>query len=312
MRALILGAGGFIGSHLAVRLVNSGWQVTCLVRSRPEPAVLRRLADVSEELDIVCGDACDADVVGSLVTSVDAVFAMTGPGFSSSPFPLDLYQSLTAQLKPTLTLLQVLQRRRSQARVVLPGSRLQYGAVGGGPIDEYRRLEPISWYALCKTLEENLALMYGRIHDINVCCLRISPVFGQFDDMAKRQFGVIGRFVELAARDDAIPLFGGGSQMRDFVYIEDLTRAIELASTVEEARGQVFNIGGPAPVSLRAVADTIVELLGRGRVAHAPWPPNAEREETGDYWADTSKAGRLLGWRPEIELREGLRILLSG
>jgi UDP-glucose 4-epimerase len=304
-RAVILGAGGFIGSHLAVRLARTGWDVTAVVRDRTAPVTRLRLGRVWDQIEIIEGDASEGEVVGAILPGADVIFAMTGPP-TSTEVPDNLGNALDNYVGPTMTLLQEMRRQDSSARAVFPGSRLQYGVTDKLPVPETRQLAPISWYGVCKTFEENLVRSYAHVHGIDTCWVRISLPYGPLQAASGRPFGIVGIFLDLAARGQPIPLYGGGQQVRDFVYAEDLTAVLESVATSDEARGEVFNVSGAEPVSLRDMAQTVVDVVGRGEIVAAPWPEDRRRLEVGSYWGDISKAHRDLGWAPQIGLREGI------
>lgn len=304
-RAVVLGVGGFLGSHLARHLLERGWAVTGLLADRDAPAAVRRLAGIGDDLRLVEGDALDRDLLATLVTGADAVFPFFGRsgavGSMAAP-ELDLHANGLGQL----TVLEVVRRRAPQARLVFPGSRLQYGRARRLPVDESHPLEPRSVYGTHKCLGESYHLLYARVHGIATTSLRISIPYGPGQDRPDAAFGIVGTFLAMAARDEPIPLYGGGTQLRDYLYVDDLVELVETAATHPDAVGEVFNASGPVATSLAEMAAAIVRTVGRGALTPAPWPTPAAAVETGDYVGDWSKAARVLGWRPRVGLAEGL------
>lgn len=303
--ATIFGAGGFVGSHLAKRLSQGDWRVTTVVRRPNDPACKLRLGGLQGRVTQLGGDAADPELVDRLVRRSDVVFALTGPP-SSSAVPDSPINDLPAHLHPTLVLLEALRRADNPVRAIFAGSRLQYGVTCRRATPETAALRPMNWYGICKTFEEHMVANYVSVHGVDTTWLRVSMPYGPFQSASGRPFGIVGIFLDRAARGERILLYGGGHQLRDFVHVDDLTAALETAAIRDAASGEVFNIGGSGPVSLREMAQTVIEVVGQGRVVDAPWPSNQASTETGDYWADISKAGRLLGWAPEIGLREGI------
>ncbi|GAA0638990.1 NAD-dependent epimerase/dehydratase family protein [Kutzneria viridogrisea] len=304
-RALILGAAGFLGSHLATDLHGRGWRVTGLVRDLGSPVAVARLAMVPPGVVLVQGDATDRDLIDSLVRDAEVVYVLTG-GTEVSETPKDLDRALRGYLGPTMTLLEVMRAQNSTARAVFVGSRLQYGIACQLPVPEHHPLAPISWYANCKTFEDNLARTFHAAQSLDTCRLRVAHPYGPWQRLAQRPFGIVGIFLDLADRGEPIPLYGGGRQILDFVHVRDVTAAMAAAATSDAARGEVFNIGGARPVTLRTMADTVVEVVGPTCVHSVDWPPRRRRVEPGDFWADVTKARRLLGWQPTVGLRAGL------
>lgn len=300
-RALVLGAGGFLGSHMAHRLTRAGWQVTGLVRDPSAPSVAVRLGPLGRVLRLVKGDACDRGLLRSLLSDADVVFSMTGPSASAAATP-----PMAAGPDSVDVLLEELCRGHEEVRAVFAGSRLQYGRVRTPPVSENTPLAPIDWYGEEKARQERKGRTLTRDRGLNTCWTRLSVVYGPRQAVTGRPFGIVGRFFDMAVRGTPIPLYGGGSQKRDFAYVDDVTEVLEIAATHPEARGEVFNVGGPQPVSLASVAGIVAELTGAPMPEHVSWPTGGTRVETGDYWGDLSKASSVLGWKPATEVPEGL------
>ncbi|MHB2022728.1 MAG: NAD-dependent epimerase/dehydratase family protein [Mycobacteriales bacterium] len=304
-RALVLGVAGFLGSHLARHLLQRGWAVTGVLADREAPVASRRLAGIGGEVRLVEGDAADAQLLAGLVGGMDAVFPFAGRSgavVSMTAPQLDLQANGFGQL----TVLEAVRRHAPDARLVFPGSRLQYGSARWLPVDEDHPLEPRSIYGVHKCLGEAYHLLYHRLHLINTTSLRISIPYGPGQDRPDAAFGVVGTFLAMAARNRTIPLYGGGTQLRDYLYVGDLVRLVETAAVHPAACGQVFNASGPAATSLADMAASVIRAVGRGSAVAAPWPPPAAAVETGDYVGSWAKAERLLGWRPVVGLAEGL------
>lgn len=304
-RALVVGAGGFLGSHLCRHLLGSGWEVTGLVREAHAPHIQRRLASCLDHMRLVEGGAGDEGALDALVAGQDAVFPLagrSGAARSMSQPLLDLASNGAVQL----ALLESLRRCAPEARCVFPGSRLQYGRVLEVPVPESAPAAPVSVYGVHKALGESYHLLYARVHGLRTCSLRISNPYGPGQDRPDEAFGVVGTFLATASRDETIHLYGGGHQLRDYVYVADLCKLLELAVTRPEAVGRVFNAGGPVATSLRDMAQAVLDVVGAGSLQDAPWPADSQAIETGDYVSDVSLVRDVLGWEPTTSLAEGL------
>jgi UDP-glucose 4-epimerase len=304
-RALVLGAGGFLGSHLCRHLLESGWSVTGLVRDRTSPHVTARLRDCLGHLELVEGGSGDEAVLDQLVVGRDAVFPFAGRSGAARSMTAPLLD-LAANGGSQLAVLESLRRYAPEARTVFPGSRLQYGRVLHVPVTEDEPVAPVSLYGVHKALGESYHLLYARVYGLLTCSLRISNPYGPGQDRPDHAFGVVGTFLSTAARGEAISLYGGGYQLRDYVYVRDLCTLFELAVTRPEAVGEAFNAGGPRPTRLRDMAQAVVDTVGAGSLRDVAWPFEAEVIETGDYVSDLRKVTDVLGWQPTTDLEQGL------
>ena len=304
-RALVLGAGGFLGSHLSHRLVADGWDVTAVVRDPADPHIATRLAGAGAGLRLVAGDAFDPVALLDLVDGVDAVFPFAAHSGATRSMQ-EPFADVAANAVGQLAVLEALRRANPTARVVFPGSRLQYGRVERLPVPESQPQLPTSLYGLHKQTGEGYHRLYHDLYGIATCVLRISNPYGPHQDRPDHAFGVVGTFLSAAAQGEPILLYGGGHQRRDYVYVDDLVDLCVRAVTDPAAAGRAFNAGGPRPVTLREMAETVVRIVGSGVVIDAPWPPLERAVETGDYVGDLTLVDRVLDWRPVVDLEEGL------
>jgi nucleoside-diphosphate-sugar epimerase len=305
-RALVLGAGGFLGSHLCHRLLRSGWDVTGVVRDPGSRQVARRLGPVADDIRLVMGDSTDSELLGRLVPDADAVFPFAGRSGASTSMAAPV-ADLEANGRAQMILLEAVRALHPQARVVFPGSRLQYGRCEVLPVTEDHPQLPTSIYGIHKLLGEQYHRLYARTFGIATTVLRISIPYGPHQDRPGSNYGIVGTFLEQAARDEPITLYGGGNQLRDYLFVDDLTALIDTAATHPAAIGEVFNASGPSATSLRQMAETVVGVVGSGRVVDAAWPDDAAAVETGHYVGSFDKATRLLDWWPTTPLEDGLR-----
>lgn len=306
-RALVLGAGGFLGSHLCRHLTTNGWEVTGVVRSLGEDHVTQRLAPVLGQMRVVVGDATAPDLLAELVAQADAVFPFAGRSGAATSMTLPV-ADLDANGRSQLAVLEAVRHCRPEARVVFPGSRLQYGRCESLPVTEDHPQRPISIYGVHKMLGEHYHRLYAETYGLSTTVLRISNPYGPHQDRSGASYGIVGTFLRRAARDETITVYAPGTQLRDYVFIDDLTALFETAATHPDAVGEVFNASGLTATTLRQMAETVVDVVGRGRVVETEWPATAAAVETGDYVGSFDKADRVLGWRPATPLAEGLRL----
>ncbi len=302
MRALVTGAAGFIGSHLAERLLAAGHEVRCVdcfTDYYAEEAKRQNLAQLQGHAgaEVVQADLRHADL-RPLVADVDVVFHLAGqPGVRlswSSGFPAYVGHNILA----TQRLLEVL-KDSGDCRVVFASRSSVYGNAAGYPTSEAAVPRPHSPYGVTKLAAEHLCSLYGDNWGVPTVSLRYFTVYGprQRPDMA------LHRFIESVLDDQEIPLFGTGEQVRDFSYVGDVVDANLAAATAEVPSGSVFNVAGGGPVTMNALIDLLAEVIERKiRILRLP----AQAGDVARTGASIAAAAGQLGWAPATDLRAGL------
>lgn len=299
MKCMVTGAAGFIGSHLCEHLLNSGHSVTGLDALNPYyPREMkeRNLAAARSHASFTF-HALDlrTDDVAPHLASVEVVFHLAAmPGLVRSWTDFDEYWTCNAQ--GTQRLLESLCRNGDRnLRLVYASTSSVYGRFASG--DESLPTKPISPYGLTKLAGEHLCRAYGEAHGLHYVILRYFSVYGprQRPDMGYH------RFARALLRDEVIPIYGDGRQVRGNTYVDDCVRAT--AAAVQARAGEVYNVGGGETATLWDILHKLEALAGR------PARVRQEPERTGDQrytFADTSRIRRDLGWEPRVPLDSGL------
>ncbi|OPZ57347.1 MAG: dTDP-glucose 4,6-dehydratase [Deltaproteobacteria bacterium ADurb.Bin510] len=175
------------------------------------------------------------------------------------------------------------------------------------PVDEDHPTNPKGLYAVTNLAAEKMIQVYGDVFKIPATCLRITNTYGARHQMQHDEYGVFNWFVRKALDNEALPVFGDGMIIRDFMYIDDLVECLLMTAQSEAAIGQVFNVGSGRGVTFREIAATIVEVIGSGSYKFTEFTQERAEVEPGDYWADISKITRLVGWRPQTDFSEGIK-----
>ena len=302
MRCLVTGAAGFIGSHLAERLVADGHEVTgvdCFLDYYPRVAKERNLGALGRQASfrLVEADLVRADLA-PLVDAVDWVFHQAAQAGVRASWGRDFHIYTENNIFATQRLLEAA-RDAKISRFVYASSSSIYGDAPERPIREETRPQPVSPYGVTKLAGEHLCWLYWRNYGLPSVSLRYFTVYGprQRPDMA------FHRFLKTALLGGEITLFDDGEQTRDFTFIADAVEA-NVAAAERGSSGQAFNIGGGSEVSINRVLEEIGEISGRSiRIRR-------EGRQKGDVrhtLADCSRARQDLGFRPAIGLREGLQ-----
>jgi UDP-glucose 4-epimerase len=304
---LITGGLGFIGSTLARRLVEIGGVrvviADALIAGQGGNAF--NIRGIEDSVDVHNVDLRDAQGVSSLVAGKDYIFNLAG-SVSHVDSMLDPQQDLELNCRAPLVLLDACRRRNPGCKIVFTSTRQVYGRPLYLPLDEQHPLTPIDVNGVHKLAAENYHLLYHRLCGMRSVCLRLTNTYGPRQLLQHNRQGFIAWFVRQALEGGEIELFGDGRQRRDLSYVDDVVDALLLAGASDSANGEVFNLGGEEPVSLREVAEALVALTGRGTVRITSFPPERREIDIGDAYSSFGRIERVLGWRPRTQWRTGL------
>lgn len=309
---LITGGLGFIGSHLAAALVEGEAEVTLVDSLIPQyggnPYNVREIAD---RVDIQYTDVRDEFAIRQLVKGKDFIFNLAGQVShidSMSDPATDLAINCAAQL----SLLEALRENNPDARVVFAASRQQYGRPTSLPLTEDHPQLPVDVNGINLVAGERYHLLYADVYGIRAASLRLTNTYGPHLLMKHDRQGFLTAFLRRALAGETIPVFGDGSQLRDFTYVADAVEAFLATAETEAAYGQALNVGGFGPVSLMDVALLCQRLAGTdGGVETVPWPPERKRIDIGSVYVDHRRLTDLTGWMPRVDLEEGLAETLA-
>ena len=306
-RVLVTGGLGFIGSNLSRELVALGARVTIVDALIPDYGGNRLNIDGIEDrlrLDVV--DVRDRDAVAGLVRGQEVIFNLAGQ-VSHIDSMVDPFTDLEINCKSQLWILEAVRKSNPGVKIVYAGTRQVYGKPSRLPVDETHLLNPTDVNGINKISGEFYHLVYHSVYGIRSTSLRLTNTYGPRQLIKHNRQGFIGWFIRQAVRGEEIQLFGDGKQKRDFDYVDDVVDALLRAGAMEAADGEVFNLGGEAPVALIDLARMLVELAGRGGAYRlVPFPDDRKKIDIGDFYADTTKIRKTLGWEPKVALRDGL------
>jgi UDP-glucose 4-epimerase len=298
-KVLVTGGLGFLGQNLALRLLAFGANVTILDTSLNLPvfdAGAARIvrADIREEAELT-----------HLIAGQEFIFNLAGKSgvVASNENPLE---DLDINCRGHLSLLEACRKHNPEVRIIFPSTRLVYGKPLQLPVSENHSLAPESIYAANKLAGENYHMIYGRLYGLRVTVLRISNPYGPWQASRGRSYGIANIIIQKACRRDKITLFGDGGQLRDFLYVDDLSDVLLLSAISARAVGKVYNVGSETVASLSELAHLAVTAAGGGTIETIPWPEDYGKVETGDYRTDITLIKQDLNWSPRISLAEGV------
>jgi len=309
---LVIGGLGFIGGRLSAALADAGARVTVVTPSR------QKHHDAAVDLEargirVLDGDVRDRAQMESAVRGQHVIFNLAGQSGAvrSMEEPLD---DLDVNARGMLTLVEAARRENPKARIVFTGSRLEYGRVGSDPVAETHDTDPLCLHGVHKLVAEQYLRLYERLYGISFAVARITNPYGPGQPRARTAYGVVNRLIHLALAGEALPIYGDGGQRRDYIYIDDVIQALlalgtagTLGTSGTSGTGNIYNVGTGVGTSIADMARAIIAAAGSGRIEPVAWPRLAEQIETGDFVADISRIRADLGWRPAVQLDEGLR-----
>lgn len=302
-RLLITGAGGFIGSHLAQRLVELGASVRALVRynSRNHWGLLEQLpAPLLKEIEVVPGDITDPFSVNRAVQGCDMIFHLAA--LIAIPYSyVAPAQYVDVNCRGTLNLLEAA-RSHGVTRFIHTSTSETYGTARYTPIDENHPLQGQSPYAASKIGADKLAESYHLSFSLPVVTVRPFNTFGPRQSAR----AVIPTIITQALQGDTISL-GHLDPRRDLTFVKDTVTGFVKAATAPEAIGQVINLGTGRTVSIGELAHTIIRVMGQPKTIMTD--SERTRPPASEVWhleSDNRKAQSILGWQPQTTLEDGL------
>ena len=306
-RAILFGGMGFIGSNLALKLVELGCDVTIVDAMLPGyGGNLFNINPIRDQITVNYADIRDQNVMDYLVPGQDIVFHLARQVDHimslKDPFP-----DIDINIRGTAVLLEACRRQNPDAVFVHAGTRGQYGPSATLPVDETAESRPRGLHEISSLTAENMVEMYHRVHGLKGILMRLTNIYGPRSQMQHPRYGVVNWFVRLALENQPIQVFGDGKILRDFLYIDDCIDAMLACVAQPETYGEIVNVASGKPVDFIELADTIVAATGRGSWGFAPFSPERKAQEPGDFYADISKITRITGWEPTWSLLGGLR-----
>jgi dTDP-L-rhamnose 4-epimerase len=347
MRVLVTGGAGFIGSHLADRLLAEGHEVRALDNLDPQVHPDReRPGYLDGDVELQVGDVRDHDAVRLALDGIDAVVHFAAAvGVGQSMYEIERYTSVNA-IGAAVVLEEAVERRDRIRKLLVASSMSIYGegqyrnpqtgegglapgirpesqlaarewevrADDGTPLEpeptaETKLLRPTSIYAIGKRDHEEMVLSVGAAYGISAVALRFFNVYGERQALSNPYTGAAAIFASRLLNDRAPLVFEDGNQMRDFIDVRDIARCCALALQQDGADGSTLNVGTGRPTSILEVARVIARGLGKEIE-----PEVVNEFRAGDIrhcYADTQLAGELLGFRAEIPFEAGMQELLA-
>lgn len=295
----ITGGAGFIGSHIADRLVDD------VSVSIYDDISTGAVENCPSDATLIEADVRNSDRLRQVVEDVDVVFHEAAQVSVQRSIEDPVGSHLT-NLDPVLTILEA--ARGTDTRVVLASSAAIYGEPQYTPVDEEHPKDPNSPYGLEKLTGDYYCRLYNDLYDVETVVLRYFNAYGP-RQQAGDYSGVISIFREQAIAGEPITIYGDGTQTRDFVHVDDIVQANLLAARSDDAAGKAFNVGTGTQITIRELAESIKEATGSDSEIVHKEPREGDIEESV---ADISRARKLLDYEPKYSISDGIQSYVDG
>jgi len=304
-RVVITGGVGFIGSNLALRLVDLGAEVMLIDSMLPAyGATLENIAPVRDRVQLNFSDVRDSHSLSYLVQEREVIFSLAGQ-ISHSESMRDPMTDLEINCRSQLSLLECCRHNNPNVRVVFASTRQLYGRPRYLPVDEKHPLEPVDVNGINNLAAEMYYTLYHQVYGIPTVSLRLTNTYGPRMEVRNDKKGFSGIFIRNALEGKKIRIFGSGEQRRDFNFVDDVVEALLLAGAAPELDGEVFNLGHPTPRSLLEFVQALRQSIPV-EYELVPFPAEAQAIDIGDYYGDFQKFHKASGWSPRVDLEQGL------
>lgn len=305
-RVMITGGLGFIGSNLARMLADLGADVLLVDSLIPDyGGALVNIRGLEDRVQVNIADIRQQSTMNYLVRGREVIFNLAGQ-VSHIDSMRDPYTDLDINCRSQLTVLEACRRNNPDVKVVFAGTRQVYGRPDYLPVDEKHLVRPTDVNGINKVAGEYYHLVYNNVFGVRACSLRLTNVYGPRQLIRHNRQGFIGWFIRKIVEDQEIEIFGDGSQVRDFVFVDDAADAFLRAGATDACNGEAFNVGGAEPISHRDLVELMVEVAGSGRWRFVDWPAEKKAIDIGSFYADSSRFSATTDWTPTVPLREGL------
>jgi UDP-glucose 4-epimerase len=309
-KVLITGGLGFIGSNLAIRLVNLGAEVLLVDSLIPEyGGNLFNIKDIENQVGINISDVRDEHSMRYLVQGRDYLFNLAGQT-SHLDSMNDPYTDLEINCRAQLSILEACRKHNPKMSIVFASTRQIYGKPENVPVSENHLLRPTDVNGINKMAGEWYHTLYHNVYGIRTSALRLTNTIGPRMRIKDARQTFVGVWIRHILEKRSFEVWGG-HQLRDFTYVDDAVDAFLLAAASDKAKGKVFNLGGDCVVSLKELADLLVEVSDGGTYTVRSFPEDRKRIDIGDYYADYGLIRSELGWEPKVPLRKGLARTLA-
>lgn len=308
---IISGGLGFIGSNMAIRLVSYGAVVTLVDSLIPEyGGNWWNIEPVKNQVKINISDVRDEYSIRNLIQGQDYFFNLAGQT-SHLDSMQNPFTDLEINSKAQLSILEACRKYNPTIKIVFASTRQLYGKPQYLPVDEKHPLYPVDVNGINKLSGECYHIVYNHVYNIKTAVLRLTNTYGPRMRIKDARQTFLGIWIRNLIENKPITIYGNGSQIRDYNYIDDVVDAFLLVAASDLWNGSIFNLGHNEPISLKTTAEIMIEENHGGSYHFKDFPGDLIKIDIGDFYSDYGKINALLGWTPKVSIREGIRQTLE-
>lgn len=297
-KALITGGLGFIGSHLARKLLSKGIDVIILTRSKKR---ISNIYDIKDKLKIIEKDLLDINME---VEDMDYVFhcASTVDNYNIHTDP---YLDININCKGTIALLEACRKHNPKATIIYPSTFFVNGNLDTLPATPESPCNPLGLYPATKLAGEHFCKIYNQIFGLNCIIARFTNVFGEFEEGTNKKKAAFNYLIKLAVENKEIPIYGNGDFVRDYIHVENVVNAL-LIIAKKGAVNSIYYVGEGKGTKFKNLIQMVVNITKSGRIKYITPPDFHNKVGILNYYCDNTLLKKL-GWNMTTTLQEGIK-----
>ncbi len=308
---LITGGLGFIGSNLAIELVQLGADVTLVDSLIPTyGGNLWNVEPIKNKVRVNISDVRDPFSMKYLVAGKDYLFNLAGQTSHIDSME-DPATDLAINVQAQLQILEACRRYNPEVKIVFASTRQVYGRPQHIPVNEEHPLNPVDINGVHKLAAEQYHRLFNSVYGIKSVILRLTNTYGPRMRVVDARQTFLGIWIRRLLEGEPILIYGDGNQLRDYNYVDDVVNALLLAAQNDQCCGEVLNLGSSEIFSLTQTADVLLKLESAGEVKYVPFPKDRLAIDIGDYQGDCTRIQKVFGWSAKTSFEDGMRKTLE-